>query len=74
MITFKLKSDAAKSKYWMLSLPEPYEGRVDNVLQFLKVKPYTMKANSFVFDVDTSLPMHHLKGQMINLHEASHCS
>lgn len=72
MITLKLKSNPAKSKYWMLSLPAEYRDKADRTLQKLKVDPYTMEPNCYVYALDSALPMHHLVGQIINLHEADH--
>ena len=71
MITFKLKANENQSKYWKLSLPAPYESRTDDVLQKLKLDPYSMEKNCLVTGVESELPLQHLVGEKINLHEAT---
>ena len=70
MVTFKLKKHESESKYWKLSLPAPYEGRTDDVLQKLKLDPNSKEKNCFVAGVESDLPLQYLTGQKINLHEA----
>lgn len=71
MITLKIKGNERPSKYWTLSLPD-HGGQVSNVLERARIDFSSMDQNCLVLDVKSELPMEHLKGQKINLHEASH--